>query len=582
MHQAERVTRAGDARSGSTTIAAIAVAGATLFFAKDFLIPLALAALLGFLLSPIVKRLERVGVPRAVSVVLIALAILSAAALTAWFITREVTELVASLPNFKATFVEKLRTLRGPVRSLADALGWIDRLSREIDPAAGQGQARQVEIVESSSAFSFVGRYLSPLLGVFGTAGVVAVLAIFILVQSDLPKRAAAWLAQSDSRISPRAIDEAGEVVSRFLGRQALVCLFQGAAVWLGLGLIGVPGAFVFGFISAILRTIPYFGPATAAALPIALCLAGFPGFEMTLWTAGFFVCLELFTNNVLDPRVLGSGAGLTPFGVILSATFWAWLWGTPGLFLAIPLTACLTVVGRYVPQLAFLPALLARDSVATPSARLYERLEARDDDEAAALLRHAAESGDLVEISDSLVLPVLVRLAAEREAGRSSRADLVRSLRRLRDLLAELVASIPVSPLAGPARALRIEELRASVVDRFARDWIATVLGHRGYEIAVGAGADPGTMLVLAGVGARSVFEALGSPRSAERTRGRDAVVLAAGSGVSGLATAGGARIVRSCNALVGSLAPVPIARAEIGGEPPASLAVVPSSVGS
>src|SRR5258706_379227 len=182
----------------------------------------------------------------------------------------------------------------------------------------------------------------------------------------------------------------------------------------------------------------------------------------MTLWTAGFFVCLELFTNNVLDPHVLGRGAGLTPFGVILSASFWAWLWGAPGLFLAIPLTACLTVVGRYVPQLAFLPALLGHDSVASPAARLYERLAMRDDDEAAALLRHAAKDGDLVELSDALVLPLLAHLFGEREAGRCSRADLVRSLRRLRELLAERIASVPVSPRVGTTRALRLEELGA------------------------------------------------------------------------------------------------------------------------
>lgn len=575
------MARAADARSDFATIASIALVGAFLYFARDFLIPVALAALLVFLLTPLVKRLERVGVPRIAGVALIALAILSAAALTSWFIAGELSQLVAELPNFKATFLEKLRTLRGPVRSFADALGWIDRLSKEIDPA-GQGQAAQVEIVEKPGAFSALGRFFSPLLGVLGTAGVVAVLAIFMLVQSDLPKRIVALLALRDSRLSPRALDEAGQLVSGFLGRQALVCLFQGVAVWLGLWVIGVPGAFVFGFISALLRSIPYFGPATAAALPIAFCLAAFRGFEMTLWTAGFFVGLELFTNNVLDPRVLGRGAGLTPFGVIFSATFWAWLWGAPGLVLAIPLTACLTVVGRYVPQLAFLPALLGHDSVATPAARLYERLATRDDDEVASLLRHAAKDGDLVELSDALVLPLLAHLFGEREAGRCSRADLVSCLRRLRGLLAERIASVPVSASTGPARALRIEELRASAIDRFARDWIATVLERAGFAVQEqvrGRGAatasDDGTSLVLTGVGRRAILETLGSARSAERVRGRDAVLLAAASDVRGLTWAG-VRIAGSCSMLIASLAPAPIARSESAAElevlPPAS----------
>src|SRR5262249_54280021 len=154
--------------------------------------------------------------------------------------------------------------------------------------------------------------------------------------------------------------------------RQAFVCGLQGVIVTIGLSLIGVPGALVFGALSTLLRAIPYFGPTTAAALPIAFCLVAFHGFEMALWTGGFFICLELFTNNVLDPRVLGEGAGLSPFGVILSAAFWAWLWGPVGLFVAIPLTACLTVVGRYVPQLAFVPAILGRDLVVPPAIQLY------------------------------------------------------------------------------------------------------------------------------------------------------------------------------------------------------------------
>jgi predicted PurR-regulated permease PerM len=156
-----------------------------------------------------------------------------------------------------------------------------------------------------------------------------------MLVQSDLPKRISALFALRGSRISPRALGEAGQLVSGFLVRQALVCGLQGVIVTIGLALIGVPGALLFGSLSALLRSIPYFGPTTAAALPILFCLAAFPGFEMALWTSGFFACLELFTNNVLDPRVLGQGAGLSPFGVILSATFWAWLWGPVGLFVA-------------------------------------------------------------------------------------------------------------------------------------------------------------------------------------------------------------------------------------------------------
>ncbi|HTO55818.1 MAG TPA: AI-2E family transporter [Myxococcota bacterium] len=559
-------------RSEFATLVSIAIVIALLYFAREFLIPVSLAALLGFLLNPLLRRLEDLGVPRAIGVIGISLALLSAAAAAAWFISTEVSGLIAGLPDFKATFAEKLRALRGPLRSLADGLGWIDQLGKELDPAAGRSQAPKVEIVEPGG-LPLLGRWLTPLLGPLGTAGIVAVLAIFMLSQSDLPKRIVSWLALGDSRLSPRAVDEAGALVSGFLGRQALVCLLQGVAVGVGLGLIGVPGALVFAFISALLRSIPYFGPTTAAALPIAFSAAAFHGFEMTLWTAGFFVCWELFSNNVLDPHVLGRGAGLTPFGVILSATFWAWLWGAPGLFLAIPLTACLTVVGRYVPQLAFLPALLSHDPIAPPSTQLYERLMNHDAQESAALLRHAAAEGDLVRFSDSLVLPMLVKLSSEREAGRVTRLEVVQALRRLRALLAELLATVPIETVTPAARALRVEELRSSALDRFARDWIATVLERCGFQVLeAGRARGEAATLVLASVSERAPIEAASSARISSRVRGRDALLLAAASDVRGLTLEPSVPILPSCAALVAALTPAPIARAQ-----PAAEAVEP-----
>jgi hypothetical protein len=289
--------------------------------------------------------------------------------------------------------------------------------------------------------------------------------------------------------------------------------------------------------------------------------MAAFPGFEMALWTAGFFICLELFTNNVLDPRVLGEGAGLSPFGVILAATFWAWLWGPAGLFVAIPLTACFVVVGRYVPQLAFVPAFLARDLAVPPARQLYERLVAREADEAAALLRHGHTEGDLVELSDELVLPMLATLAAERDANRCTRADQLRCLHLLRDLLAELVASVPVPANGAAQRVPGVEELRGSLIDRFARDWIATVLERAGFAVVPNREAAPA--VVFAVVGEHGLEDALRSPRTAARLRGREALVIAASQASTGTAQVGAVPVVRSCAALLSALAPA-FARSE------------------
>ena len=550
----------GEARSGFLAAASVAIVGAALYFARDFLLPLSLAVLLAFVLHPMLRRLERWGLPRAAGVILIAFLLAAIAGVAVWLVGREVSDLTAGVSEFRGNLVLKLRALRGPIRSFADAMGWIDQLSKEMDPAHGQGAAPQVEVVQPQTPVSALMRFGTPVLATLGVLGVVMMLTLFLLLQRDLPQRLASFLQQRDSRISPRALEEAGRVVTGYLLRQGLVCLLQGVIVALGLTLIGVPGALLFGFLSAILRSIPYFGPTTAAALPIAFCLVAFKGWEMALYSLAFFLALELFTNNVLDPRVLGRGAGLSPLGVILAASFWAWLWGPAGLFVAIPLTACLAVAGRYVPQLAFLPALLGHAQMLSPCERFYERLLARDRAEAEILLRHTAREVDGLELSDALVLPVLVRLARERSDGLRSGSEVVRMLRTFRDLLVEAIAVTP-APAVRPSngKPVRIVQLRAGALDRFARDWIANVLEQRGFRVRERRKSAPedthALLLFIAPVGERGL-RLSARARLAERADSQRAVLLVSEEARE-LGNVGGLQLVRSTVALIAALAP-------------------------
>ncbi|HTO69420.1 MAG TPA: AI-2E family transporter [Myxococcota bacterium] len=558
-----------DARSGLATAASLALAGAGLYFAKDFLLPLSLAALLCFLLHPLLRRLEGLGVPRAAAVCALALVLAAGVFALAWLVSREAAELGARLPELRANLVEKLRALRGPIRSAADALGWIDQLQQEVAPAHAQGAA-QVEVVQAPAPLTAFAQFVTPLFGALEVAGIVGVLALFLLLQRDLPQRMAAFLAVRDSRLSPRALDEAAQVVTRYLVRQGVVCAVQGVAVAVGLGLVGLPGFLVFGLLSAVLRLIPYFGPSIAAALPIAFALVAFPGWTKGLETLAFFACLELFTNNVLDPRVLGRGAGLSPLGVVLAASFWAWLWGPVGLFVAIPLTACLVVAGRYVPQLAFLPALLGHDPPTSPCDRFYECLLAHDRAEAEILLRHTARESDSLALSDALVLPVLRRMAAERAEGARSGVEVVRMLREFRDLLAEAAMVLaPGAPRPASAQPVQLAQLRAGAIDRFARDWLANVLQERGFAVRErGAPADARALLVVIAPIAERVLGAATRRRLAQRVGRHHAVLLAAAE----VGEPGSLQAVRSTVALVAALAP-PIA-AVAPAEPRAALA--------
>jgi hypothetical protein len=204
------------------------------------------------------------------------------------------------------------------------------------------------------------------------------------------------------------ALSDAGARVGRFLIMQTLINGMQGIAVAIGLTLIGVPNAILWGALTLVLRFIPYLGPWLAASMPIALAFAVFDNWAQPLMTVGLFIVLESMTNLVLEPWLYGSQTGVSPVALLVAATFWTWLWGMPGLFLAIPLTVCLVVMGKYIPQLGFLNVLLGDQPALEPHERYYQRLLANGLEQADDLVQETLEASSLVEVGDLLVVPAL------------------------------------------------------------------------------------------------------------------------------------------------------------------------------
>jgi len=330
-----------------------------------------------------------------------------------------------------------------------------------------------------------LGELLTPLASPLGTAGLVAVLALFMLLDHEELRDRMLWLTGAgDLTLTTHAIHDAAQRVSRYLGMQSLICGIQGLAVGLGLAAIGVPGAVLWGALAAVLRFLPYFGPWLAAAGPIALALAAFPGWTQPLLTVALFGSLELLTNNVLEPRLYGSSAGLSPFGVVFSAVFWASLWGIPGLLLATPLTVCLVVAGRYVRGLEVFPVLLGDRPALLPDVRLYQRLLALDLDEGAAVLARAAAEVSLEAVTDAVVLPVLRRLANDDSRGLAPEPGSAGVRERLEELLDDLLEKgDPGVPADGP-RVLFVPALDEN--DALAARWLAKLATTRGLRCEV------------------------------------------------------------------------------------------------
>src|SRR5690606_6439685 len=230
---------------------------------------------------------------------------------------------------------------------------------------------------------------------------------------------------------------------SRYLLMQFIINASMGLAVGLGLYLIGVPYSALWGLSAAVFRYIPYVGPWLAALLPITVSLITAPGWEQVVLVIGLFVILELFSNNVMEPWLYGQSVGLSAIAVIVAAIFWTWLWGPVGLVIATPMTACLVVLSRYIPELAPLDRLLSERPALQPHLWLYQRLLARDEDEAEDIIEEHREHHSLAETCDELLLGSLLALKRDVASGRVPAEDGEFVESALREMVDEMVSSL-------------------------------------------------------------------------------------------------------------------------------------------
>ncbi|WP_171187329.1 AI-2E family transporter, partial [Alienimonas chondri] len=385
--------------SASQTAAWVAVTVAVLYFAREVLLPFALAVLLTFLLAPLVGRLRRWGLGRIPAVIAVTGAAAVVTAGLAGLIVWQLANLAGDLPKYERNLTAKIDAMEAGTENgtVARLRGMYDRLAERVGgedgPAVpsddGPDRPVPVEVVEvdagetATGPLEFVSGYLGSLLAPVGVAAVVLVFAVFMLIdREDLRDRLFRLSGVERLGTTSRVLQEAGERVSRYLLMQLIVNASYGVAVAAGLLLIGVPNAILWGLLAAALRYVPYVGPWIAALFPIALSVVVSEGWSQPLLVVGMFVLLELISNNVIEPWLYGSGTGVSTMGVLAAATFWLWLWGPVGLILAMPLTVCLTVIGRHVPQLAFLQVMLGDEPVLDPPSRLYQRLLSLDRDE--------------------------------------------------------------------------------------------------------------------------------------------------------------------------------------------------------
>jgi predicted PurR-regulated permease PerM len=444
------VVKSTDAKSVAITLASIAIVIASLSLAKSVLVPITLAVLLTFCLSPACSWLERMRISRTVAVLITAVLAFTSLGIVAWATIFQISELAPRIPEYQQNIERRFETINS---AAVDVLGRFtnkvnagnDQVIKPLQTPVALGTLESpfsVQVVPSpTSPLLILGSMYSRLLQVAGATGIVIVLVVFFLMRrEDLRDRFIHLVGKGQVTLTTQMLEDAGKRISRYLSTLLLINMAFGICVYVGLVLIGVPNAMLWGVLAMVLRFVPYIGPWVAAALPLALSLAISTSWSGPLLTCLLFVSLELFNNNILEPWIYGRNTGVSAVAVLLAAVFWMWLWGPVGLLLATPLTVCILVVGKHVPQLAFLETLLGTEAVFEPSVRIYQRLLAGDQDEASELLEEFAKGKPLTDAFDTLLVPALVMADRHWRLGELNQTHHEFILQSLDELARELV----------------------------------------------------------------------------------------------------------------------------------------------
>ncbi|CAM3405095.1 AI-2E family transporter [Paracoccus nototheniae] len=408
-------------RADIVSIAAWLVVGTViiglLYYGQDVLIPLAIAFLISFALGPLVRVLVRRGMPQVAAVSVVMLTVIAALLGLGLLIASQVSVLSAELPAYQSTIRAKIASLGDQMEGpgvLDGVFQTIATVQEQMTTAlqgapSGAADPLEVQVVgDGPSPFSMAVAWLTPALAPLATLGIVVVFVFLVLLdRGDLRDRLIRLLGGNLHR-STDALEEAGKRISKYLLMQLIVNVTYGIPMALGLWAIGVPGWILWGTLAAIMRFIPYVGPMLSAIFPLALAFAVDPGWQMVLMALSLILFLELISNNIVEPLLYGTSTGLSALSLIAAATFWTALWGPLGLILSTPLTVCLLVMGRNLPQLAFFDTLLGSTPALDLPTRIYQRLIANDPDEAYDIVSDAIRETGLPVFYNETGLEVL------------------------------------------------------------------------------------------------------------------------------------------------------------------------------
>jgi predicted PurR-regulated permease PerM len=498
---------AGALRDRTLGIIAFATVLGLLYVGRGVLIPITVALMLSLLIAPLIRRLRRTGLSQTPAVLLTVLALAIVASAAAVVLGTQVLRMAAGLPQYERTIQEKQRYLYAITAGKLNAVS--DEASRLIESHAAPADADAataapataaplpVEVrTPRSSPLQVIARVVASVWAPIASTGIVLVVLVFVLLEHEaLRDRFIRTVGGANIRLTTLALNDAGERLSRFFVSQFAVNLGVGVAIGVGLALLGLPQAFLWGALATLLRFVPYIGVWLAALLATTLAFAVVPGWSLAVSTLSLFIVVELIAGQAVEPSLYGHTTGLSPLSVVVAAIFWSALWGPVGLVLSTPLTLCLLVIGRHIRALSFLDLLLGDAQALTLAQKFYQRALSGDADEILALARAFLKRNTFAVYCDQVVLPALHLAFLDREAGVISQEQ----QSGMRDVLVAVISALSDEPR-------RLRRRQPSVLE----DQNAGVILRRHREQLTGRWQGPvavprGSILLCLGLGSRA-----------------------------------------------------------------------------
>lgn len=486
-----------------------------LYWARAVCIPLALAIFFTFVLSPLVHALQKRGLGRVPAVMVVVTGTLLTLALVGYLVFQQTLSLLWTLPKHSEQIKEKIHTIQSYTATEES-----DRLNRMVDDIVTTIEAKKTTPVSTSANLGIgevevtgkasppaptftvspagsslvdkVKFWLAPVAELVAQAVFATVLVVFMLIKKeDLRNRLLRLIGHGRVTTATRAIDDASARVSKYLLTQAILNVCFAGVVTVALFALRVDYAILWGILAGLLRYVPYVGGVLGALLPILYSFALGDGLWQPFAVLVMFVVVEMTTGHIIEPWLYGHSMGLSPVAQLVAASFWAFLWGPIGLVLSGPLTVCLLVIGRHSRSLEFLTVLLGDQPALEPDVMLYQRLTARDEDEAETILLGEAETSTFEQVCDRVLVPAISRTKQAVALGDLSEEEakkVLESTARLIDVLDEATAEPPGDLPVQEERVRLVFCPARDEVDRQALDMLSRHMDPRKWDVEVTA----------------------------------------------------------------------------------------------